>query len=389
MKTAAPSIPVLVGLTALMPLGMHIVLPAIPTVARSFDASVATIQWSVSLYMIAVAAAQLIYGPLSDRYGRRPPLLVGLGIFIIGSILCAVAPTAPLLFAGRLVQGAGACVGMVLGRAMVRDIYQSDRAVVVLAYISMALMSVPGIAPIVGGLILSWLDWRALFVICVIAGILLFVVALRLAETHHNRVPLPSVIAVLRDFAHLLRLREFVVPAFVMALPNCGFWAFISISPALLQDRLGIPPQQFGFYFAILPTTYFTGSYLSTRVMPHLGPARTALLGTAICAALGVTMLVMTMTLTPTGIGLFLPVGLMNCAIAMTMPALQMRALSADPRLIGAASGLMGFVQMALGATSTLVVSWLYTGTAVPAGAILALSSVTGLLLIWFGRPRS
>ena len=153
MKPVAPrlpSIPVLVALTAVMPLGMHMLLPGLSAIARDFAVSVPTVQWSVTLFMVAVALAQLVYGPVSDRFGRRRPLLVGLVIFLLGSLACAAATSSPLLLAGRVIQGIGACSGMVLGRAMVRDVYPANRAAVTLGYVSTALVIFSALAPMLG-----------------------------------------------------------------------------------------------------------------------------------------------------------------------------------------------------------------------------------------------
>ncbi len=385
----APSIPVLVVLTALMSLGMHTVLPAIPVIAHDFGAQLSTIQLTVPLYMGAVAIAQLVYGPLSDRFGRKPPLLVGLCIFFAGSLICALAPTTPVLLVGRIVQGAGACVGMVLGRAMVRDVYSGDRAVTVLAYVAMAMMAIPGLAPIVGGVMVPTLGWRSVFFGCAIAVSGLLVVAWRLNETHHNRTTLPNAGAMLMDFGHLIRLREFTAPVLALALPNCGFWAFISISPALLNQQLHIPPQEFGFYFLPLPIAYFVGSFLSTRVAPRLGGQRTALLGTSVSTIVASILLTLTLTTKLSALALFLPIAVMNAMIAMTIPSLQLRALSADTRLVGSAAGLMGFAQMACGALATLLISRLYDGTALPAAAIMVTASASAVGLLLYARKRA
>jgi DHA1 family bicyclomycin/chloramphenicol resistance-like MFS transporter len=382
-----PSLPVLVGLSALMPLGMHVVLPAIPDMATGFNTSLASMQMTITLYMVTVALGQIVYGPLSDRFGRRPPLLVGLTIFLAGSIISAVAPTGWVLLLGRAIQGAGACVGMVLGRAMVRDVYPSERSVNILAYVTMALMVVPGLVPIFSSLLVETMGWRLPLLLTGIMAIVMFWVSWRLTETNRNRIPLPSPLAVLKDFGRLLRLPRFLVPAMGVALPNGGFWAFVAVAPALLTDRFDVPVGRYGFYFVLLPTCWCLGSFGATRLMPRVGEARLVLFGVAAVAVLALTMLALLLVLPLSALALFGLVALMHLVQALAVPALQVRALGADPLLIGSASGLMGFLQMSAGALATLVVGQLYDGTAVPsAGALLFTSTTALLLLLWLRR---
>jgi DHA1 family bicyclomycin/chloramphenicol resistance-like MFS transporter len=387
-KPRLPSIPVLVGLTAMMPLGMHLLLPAIPSIARDFAVSVPTVQWSITLYMAAVAIAQLVYGPLSDQFGRRPPLLIGLLIFIAGSAMCAVATSAPMLLWGRVIQGIGACTGLVLGRAMVRDVYPPERASTVLAYISMAIVIFPALAPMFGGALLLWFDWRAPFLVTAFAGVVLLVIGLRLAETNQRRTRFIGPLSLFRDFGALLRFPPFAVPALVLSLSSTGFFAFIATAPILSDGLLRIPPHQYGFYFAILPLGFFAGSFLSTRLTPRLGPDRLCLYAFTLSAILAVAMLGLVLFTPATPLSLFGPVALINLASATAMPALTVRALGASPTLIGAASGLLGFLQMSLGAFGTQLVGFLHNGTAVPVAAILAGSALLAMAMLYVERFR-
>jgi len=367
-----PSIAVLVALTAMMPLGMHMLLPAISTIARDFAVPPATIQWSVTLYMVAVAVAQLVYGPVSDQFGRRPPLLAGLVIFIVGSLVCAAATDTPQFLAGRVIQGVGACTGMVLGRAMVRDVYPSNRAAVTLGYVSTAMVIFSALSPLVGGVLLVWSGWRAPFLFSAASGVVLFAIAWRLAETHHDRIRLPGVGSLLRDFASLLRMPGFIVPAVATALSGVGFFGFIASAPVMAEEIYGIPPERYGFYFALLPLGFCTGSFLSTRLTPRYGLERTALWSMVASALVAVVLLAMALSSALTPFLLFMLVGLTNLTSAAGMPALMVRGMGADTRLIGAASGLIGFFHMALGAAGTQLVAHFYSGTVLPAVLLLA-----------------
>ncbi len=390
MRRTLPTIPILVGLGSLMPLGMHVVLPALPAMARDLDTSVATTQWTVTLFMLAVAFGQLVYGPVSDRYGRLPPLFVGLAVFCAGSLVCALAPSTTVVMIGRVIAGVGACAGMVLGRAMVRDVYEGSRAVDMLAYVSMALMMVPTMAPIASGWLLVWFDWRMPFFVSAAIALGLTLVCLRLRETHTNRVALPGFGATLRDFSRLMRMWNFAAPAIVLALPSGGFWAFLSLVAPMFRDTFGLPPTDFGYYFASLTLTWFIGSFLVTRLTPRLGGDRIALYAVIGSACCGVALLAVGLSGWRSAIAVFAPVALMNTFQAMVVPNLLVRALGADPRLIGAASGLAGFLQLAIGAIATFAVGQVYDGTARAGATALSLMCFAALaiLLAWRRSAR-
>ena len=385
MKPVAPrlpSIPVLVALTAVMPLGMHMLLPGLSAIARDFAVSVPTVQWSVTLFMVAVALAQLVYGPVSDRFGRRRPLLVGLVIFLLGSLACAAATSSPLLLAGRVIQGIGACSGMVLGRAMVRDVYPANRAAVTLGYVSTALVIFSALAPMLGGVLLTWFSWRAPFLFSAAGCVVLLAIAWRLEETHRNRAAMSSVSSLVRDFATLLRLPGFMVPALATALSGIGFFGFIANAPVLAEEIFAIRPDRYGFYFVLLPLGFCTGSFLSTRLTPRLGLHRIALWTSIASAVVGFGLLALTLLSLLTPVLLFALVGLTNLTSSIGMPAMMVRSMGADSRMIGAASGLIGFLHMAFGAVGTQLVAHAYDGTALPAALLIAAGFGTGAVLL-------
>ncbi len=374
----------------MMPLGMHVLLPSIPAMAGEFNTSVATMQATVTVYMVAVAIGQIVYGPVSDRYGRKPPLLTGLAIYFCGSLITAFAPTTEILFLGRIVQGAGGCVGMALGRAMVRDVYSGERAVNMLAQVSMALMVVPALAPTIGGLLLAWFDWQMPFFVLSGMTVIMFIACARLAETHGGGLRPPGFAAMLADFWTLIRLPAFAAPAFAVALPSAGFWAFMSLAPAMLRDSLHLPPEHFGYYFWLSPAAWFCGSFLVSRITPRLGGERTAILAAAISTLAAVAALLLFIGGHPSALLLFVVLAIANGTQALAVPNLQVRLLSADPRLIGAASGLSGFLQMMSGAAATLITGQFYDGTGLPGTAAMAVAMAATLVVLLVARaPRT
>ncbi len=389
MARRLPSIPFLVALNGLMPLGMQGLLPALPLITRELHSTASTIQWAVTLYMLAVGFSQLVYGPLSDLLGRRPLVLAGMLIFTGGSLVCALGDSASIILLGRLVQGVGACTGVVLGRAMVRDVFPPHRATTVLAYVSMALMAFPGIAPIAGGFVIELSNWRFLFAGMGLCGLVLFLLSLGLAETNLSPAKLPSLSSFMRDLVSLLRLPAFLRPALVSSLSSGGFFSFLSISPIMAQDILHIPPERYGLYFVIVPMGFFAGSFLSTRIVPWLGPERSSLYGVAGSTICGAVLVAFAIDGRLTPLTLFLPVSLLNVFWGIAQPAFTVMAISANPRLIGTSSGLLGFMQMMFGAAGTQMVAQIYDRTAVPGAGMIAGASALALAVLLVHRFRA
>jgi DHA1 family bicyclomycin/chloramphenicol resistance-like MFS transporter len=381
LRRRLPTLPYLVALNGLMPLGMQGILPALPAMAADLHTSASVIQWAVTLYMIAVGVSQLAYGPVSDLYGRRPLVLFGIVVFAIGSVICALSTSVEMVMAGRLVQGIGACTGVVLGRAMVRDVFQANRATTMLAYMSMALMAFPGIAPIVGGFILEIASWRVLLAAMSLCAVVLFAISLPLAETNQSRTKLPTLTAFFRDLASLVRNPEFLRPAVVSALSSGGFFSFLSISPIMAKDILHVSPERYGLYFVIVPMGFFLGSFLSTRIIPRFGPERSAIGATVLASTSGAVLIGLAIDGRLTPLSLFLPVSFLNIFWGIAQPALTVAAISASPRLIGTASGFLGFMQMMSGAAGTQIVAHWYDRTAVPGAVMIAGASMIGLAI--------
>lgn len=386
---ALPSTAVLVALTAVGPIGMQMLLPALPSVARDLGAPVSSVQLLVTLYMLMIATGQLIYGPLSDRFGRRLPLIVGLGILIAGSMICASATSLTLLVTGRVIQAVGGCAGLVMARAMVRDVHVADKAVIVLGRVAMVQTIVPAVAPILGGLLLMLWSWRMPFLAVALVGVWLFVSAWRMDETIQHRTALPSVWSILRNYARLLRLREFVVPALALGCTSIAFNAFTTIAPALMDDVLGIPAAWFGAYFVFLPAGFFIGSYLAIRLTPRIGAARTGMIGAAIGSAAGGALFIHLFVAPPTAAALFFIMGFMTVGNGLNQAALTVRAVSADPRLIGAASGLVGFVHLGLGAAGAQFIAVIYDRTIMPVALSVMGAELAVLILLVAFPPRA
>ena len=267
-------------------LAMHIFVPALPEVARQFDVRPATAQLTLTLYLIGIALGQLVYGPLSDRFGRRPVLIVALWIFLAGTVLAGVAPGIEWLIAARVLQAIGACGGLVLGRAMVRDGAPPDRAARQMALLVMAISVAPALAPLIGGTIAAWLGWRAIFAFLGTVGVaLLAFTLLMLPETHRQRVALPHPGAMIAVYARLLALRDFRGHAAGGACMSTSMYAFFASSPFLFVDVLHRPASEVGAYYMVMVAGVTVGSWMASRLTVG---ARTGMILPA-AAAFGVT----------------------------------------------------------------------------------------------------
>jgi MFS transporter, DHA1 family, multidrug resistance protein len=384
---------VLAAVTAAGPFAMQIFLPALPVIARAFDVPAATAQLTLSLSMIAIALAQLVYGPLSDRYGRRPVLRGGLVIFIVGSIGCALAPTVEFLIAARVVQAAGGAAGLVLARAIARDLYGAERAARVIAQLTLVMVLAPMIAPGIGGVISDLAGWRPIFVVVAAAGVMVMVAAIRLiAETHGGRGSVDPPLDMLRGFGMLLRSRRFCLLAAYPAFSSMVFFAFISGAPYLMVDVLQRPATEYGLYFILIAGGFMLGNFITVRIGERVGllpmmviGMTIAVAGVASCAAL-----VYFGQLSP--LTLFLPIMVAQVGQGLGMPNAQAAAINVMPHRAGTASAMVGFAQMTFAAAASQTVAVLLRETAWPLiilmmiGVLGALACALGALAL--GEPR-
>ena len=255
----------IVAITACGTLGMHLIIPALPDTARALGVSAGAIQLTITLYLIGLAIGQLLYGPISDRFGRRPVLLGGLALFTLAGIATAAAPTAWALVVARILQSIGACAGLVLGRAIVRDSAAPDRAAAQLAMLTMVMSMAPAIAPVLGGYATAWIGWRAAFALLAIIGAVTLVLAvLMLPET--NRVQSGTRASMLIGSLRLFRSRAFCGYVLGGAFTTTSFYAFMAASPFILIDLLHQPTERVGLYYLLLMAGVAAGSFLANRV---------------------------------------------------------------------------------------------------------------------------
>jgi DHA1 family bicyclomycin/chloramphenicol resistance-like MFS transporter len=373
----------LVMVCAVAPASTNIVMPALPAIQAEFGVATSTSQLIVSLSILCVAVSTLVYGPLSDRYGRRPVLLVGMALFLLGSVVCAVAPTIGVLIAARVVQAVGGAAGLVLTRAIVRDMFDRESTARVLAYLTMAMVIAPMLSPLAGGVLTDMVSWRAIFAFTTVAGVVvLLAVILRLPETRAAAPDSTGAASMLRGFAALLRSPAFCGYAIQSAVLMSMFYVFTATTPYLMVFVFQRPATEYGLYFMLLSVGYIFGSFMSTRLTPRIGIDRVILIGSVFCVLGGAGVFSLAIGGVWGPLALFLPLALSTMANGLAQPNLQAGAVSINPALAGSASGFLTFAQMALAGVSTQFVVAFEHDSPVPLGATLVVMSTIGLVAL-------
>ena len=360
------------AITALAFCALHMIVPALPVLVAAFGDSPARVQLVLSLYLGGIAGGQLVYGPLSDRFGRRPVLLAGLMAFLVGTLLCAAAPTLWWLIFGRVLQALGACAGVVLSRAIIRDVYAREAAARGLALVMMAMTLAPAISPALGAYLAEWGDWRAIFVLLGGLGAGVFAATvLRLGETNRNRTPL-DLAGMVSGYGALLRSPRFVLFALCSASSTASWFIFIASAPHLLVDIMGEPPSTYGLMILMPMATYMLGNAIAARFALRFGSLALLLAG-RIVSFTGATALIISLSLGGASVwALFLPIAFTEIGDGMSQPSVMAAALSINPRIAGTASGLMGFLQMTAAAAGSFLVALLPQDSALGPAAIFA-----------------
>lgn len=384
----------LVGLSALAPFSLQIFLPALPAIQTGFGVTAGIAQLVLSLSILASAFATLAYGPWSDRFGRRPVLLAGLAAFVAGSVLCAFAPTIGTLIAGRVIQSIGAAAGMVLARAIVRDLHDRERSASVIAYLTTAMVIAPMLAPTLGAVLVDVAHWRAIFALVAVLGLVLgWQTRRRLIETRAGEVPGGiGWRALFAGARRLLATPAFLAYALQSTFAIAVFFAFISGAPYFMIDVLDRPATEYGLYFILVSAGFMAGNLVAARITAGVGLDRMIVIGSAL--ALAATLLALALL----GAGHWVPLALFGPMLAgafangLTVPNAQAGAVSVDPALAGTASGVAGFLQMFAAALVSQAVGGLQNGTPYPMIGFMtgcALFSFLGFVLPWRRARRA
>jgi DHA1 family bicyclomycin/chloramphenicol resistance-like MFS transporter len=385
-----PPLLLLVLVSTVAPVAMNIFIPSMPGMVSALATDLPSVQLALSLFIAGLAVGQFIYGPLSDRFGRRPTLLAGLVVFVLASGMAAWAPSIGWLLPSRVAQALGGCAGMVLTRAIVRDVFPREQAASALGYITMGMAVGPMLAPSIGGQLDLWFGWRGGFVLVTGLGALLLAASWRwLYETNPGANRTLRLLSLGGAYRRLMTSGVFLANLGAFAFTSACFFIFVSVAPYLVVETIGGSPRDYGLFFICLPTGYMTGSFLTARLATRLGTERMLLGGIAVTVA-GVLLMSALHATQPLGLlVLFAPMLLVTMGNGITMPNAIAGAVSAFPDLAGTASGLIGFSQMALAGVMTLVVGALHDGTPWPLVGLMATVVTVALmngLYVWTRR---
>lgn len=376
-------------LAIVCPVGMHIFVPALPQIARDLDITAADAQLVLTFYIMGMAAGQLIYGPLSDRFGRRPMVIAGLVVYTLSMLAATLATQAEVLIALRLFQSLGGAGGLVLGRAIVRDAAGNDRAVGQLAILSFTLSASISVAPALGGFWTAWFGWRALFLVLAAMGAISLVVAwFRLPETHHDRLNANGFQALFRGFVQLLPQRVFTGHAIGGATACMSIYGFVAASPFLFVELLHRPISEVGTYYILLLGGVMVGAAIANRLSGKVPANLLARLAATVSLLASIAMLAADQTGNLSVVTLVAPMVVFNICLGVIGPNATMGAISADPKLIGAASGIYGFLQMGYGAFCSFIVGFWHANGATPVALLMVISVGIGLVALWVAAPR-
>tara|TARA_B100000700_G_scaffold73439_1_gene81938 strand:- start:118 stop:1287 length:1170 start_codon:yes stop_codon:yes gene_type:complete len=376
----------LAAVSALGPVGMQILLPALPVIKQKFFVSNDVAQLTLSLSMLAIAIGTLVYGPLSDKYGRKRVMLLGIVITAIGSIVCFVADSIILLISGRFIQAFGGAVGLVLARAIVRDVYGPEEAARVIATLVMVMVVLPMMSPALGGELMQRFGFESVFIVIAFASAIAFVfLFLWLPETLANPVPFEGMKSMLMTFSKLFASRVFCGYAFCVTFVSVVFFSFISAAPEIMVSVLKRPPTEYGYYFIMIPVGFMTGNYVAR----HFGRTISIDNMIAIGASIGVIGIVLAFLLQTLGmsspVALFLPIALAVFGNGITLPNAQAAAINEFPEYAGTASGLTGFLQMAVSSVAAQAVALIFNGTVYPLLGLMLVASIISLLTFRWG----
>ena len=368
-------------LVAIGPVSMALFTPAMPEIVHAFGTTEAAVKMTLSLYFAGFAIAQLFCGPLSDGLGRKPVVHGFMGIYLLASVMALLAPDIDTLIVARFLQGVGAAVGWSVARAVVRDLFTSERSARIMNLMGLILGIGPAMSPTLGGLIMEVAGWHAIFVAMLVAAAsIMLCVQFFMKETVRRNVSLIRPSALIRSYASVLANRYFVLASIVLGGSVGAIYTQATVLPFILMDRVGLSPSQFGVGMLMQSGFYFMGSLAVRRLLGRFGAVRLILPGMIMVAIGSLALAVGLRVFPPTFLGVMGPVAVHAFGIAFVMPAITTAVLAPFPHIAGAASSMSGFFQMGFGLLGGIACALvgdpvLAMATVVPAMGIIALLS--------------
>ncbi|MGZ3851018.1 MAG: multidrug effflux MFS transporter [Flavisolibacter sp.] len=377
-------------LSAIGPFSIDMYLPGFPTIAANLHTSVDRVAYSLSSFFIGICIGQLVCGPLLDRFGRKKPLLIGLVMYIIASIGCALSKSVEMLIFFRFLQALGGCVGMVTPNAIVRDVFPVEQNAKIFSMLILILGISPILAPTAGSYIVANFGWQWVFVVLSIVTTLILLAVIKWlpeskgADPEFSLKPRP----ILQGFINVLKQPQFTTHALAGAIASAGLFAYLAGSPFVFMQLYGVSEQQYGWIFALIAAGLIGSSQLNNLVLKKYSSKqilRFVLLSQTIIGSALVTGIATNI------LGLHTIIGLMFLFLScqgFTFPNSAALAMAPFTRCAGSASALLGAFQMALGALASAFVGIFFNGTAIPMAAIMATCCVFGLIILLLGHRR-
>lgn len=338
-------------LVAIGPVSMALYTPAMPTMVRVFATDVSTVKLTLTVYFLGFSLAQLVCGPMSDAWGRRPVVIAFTILYLAGSAMAVFAPTVDWLLAARTIQGVGAAAGVAISRAIVRDLFTGRESAQVMNLIGLMLAAGPALSPTIGGIALELAGWHSIFVLMVLYGIVIILVFLTIVpETlgnpdRANARPM----RLLGNYAALALDVRFLRPSVVLACSIGTIYSLATILPFVIIDRVGLSPTAFGLGMFVQSGSFITGSIIVKRLLVSIDAHRLVTAGLALMAVGATLLVVLGLAVEPRFLTVMAPVGLIALGIPFAMPSLMTESLAPFPHIAGAASALAGFLQMGAG----------------------------------------
>lgn len=343
----------IVLLSAFPPLSTAMYLPAIPLLQKSWNQPLSVVNLTLVGFFISYCVFLLIYGPVSDRFGRKPPLLAGISLFIVASLLCALSENVTTLIIARILQAGGAASAATISMAMTKDLYVSQERVRILAWIGVIMPLAPAIAPTLGSWLMIWFSWRWIFVCQAVVAVIAIIGVLRINETLKEKSS-TSALETVKVYTHLFSNRRYMAYALMVSMIVLPHFAFIAGSADIYITRFGLSEQTFGYLFAINALAFMAGSLLCTRLLHRVTPGRVMTLGFTGVLLGGIIML---LKVFPDPWSLTLPMSLVTFSLGLSRPPSNNLVLDQVTQNAGAASSLLVFIFFILGAFSMWIIS--------------------------------
>jgi DHA1 family bicyclomycin/chloramphenicol resistance-like MFS transporter len=383
----------LTGLIASGHISTNIYAPSLPSMVTFFGTDAASVQMTISVYMACFAFGQLVYGPLSDRFGRRPVLLGGLVIFVATTLLIIVLPSLyrsiDLVIIGRGLQALGACAGPVVARAIMRDLYTREETAKVMAYVALAMGLAPAFAPVLGGYLEVWFDWRASFAAVLVFAAAVFLAALRMPETnkHRESIAAENPITMITNYRQLLVSREYWSFISAGSLVFGAMFVFQVSAPFVTIELLGYSPAAYGWISVSGIAGYMIGSLVTSRITDRVGVDRMVPLGVGLVTIGGAAFFIFGVAGHLSVWSVFGPLSFMAFGMAILFPSTLAGSVSVYPRIAGAAAALYGFIQMMAAAVTITIVGMLEDGTHMPMVWVISVAVAGAFLAVLVSSP--